>query len=90
MPHYDSFALVCWSIADLSRDTRHRGRIGMTKREFAAVLVGIILGVSLILVVGGIYVSNLHHVACKMYNAVDDRFRFDYVNKQFRCTKDTQ
>ena len=62
----------------------------MTKREFAAVLVGIILGVSLILVVGGIYVSNLHHVACKMYNAVDDRFRFDYVNKQFRCTKDTQ
>jgi hypothetical protein len=62
----------------------------MTKREFAAVLVGIILGVSLILIVGGIYVSNLHHVACKMYNAVDDRFRFDYVNKQFRCTKDTQ
>jgi hypothetical protein len=60
----------------------------MTKREFAAVLVGIVLGVTLILVVGGIYVTNLHHVTCKMYNAVDDRFRFDYVNKQFRCSNE--
>jgi hypothetical protein len=62
----------------------------MTKREFAAVLVGIALGIGVVSVVGTIYVSNLHHTACKMYNAVDDRFRFDYVNKQFRCTKDTQ
>jgi len=60
----------------------------MTKREFAAVLVGIALGVTLILVVGGIYVTNLHHVTCKMYNAVDDKFRFDYVNKQFRCSNE--
>jgi len=60
----------------------------MTRREFAAVLVGIILGVSLILVVGVIYVTNLHHVTCKMYNAVDDKFRFDYVNKQFRCSNE--
>jgi hypothetical protein len=62
----------------------------MTKREFAAVLVGIVLGISIVSVVGAIYVSNLHHVACKMYNTVDDKFRFDYVNKQFRCTKDKQ
>jgi hypothetical protein len=60
----------------------------MTKREFAAVLVGMILGIGLVLVVGGIYVSNLHHVTCKMYNAVDDRFRFEYVNKQFRCSNE--
>ncbi len=60
----------------------------MTKREFAAVLVGIALGVGLVSVVGGIYVSNLYHTACKMYNTVDDRFRFDYVNKQFRCSNE--
>jgi len=62
----------------------------MTKREFATVLVGIALGIGLMSVVGTIYVSNLHHTACKMYNTVDDKFRFNYVNKQFRCTKDTQ
>jgi hypothetical protein len=62
----------------------------MTKREFAAVLVGIVLGIGLVSVVGSIYVSNLHHVACKMYNTVDDQFRFEYVNKQFRCKKDKQ
>jgi len=62
----------------------------MTRREFAAVLVGIALGIGIVSVVGTIYVSNLHHVACKMYNTVDDKFRFDYVNKQFRCTKDKQ
>ena len=62
----------------------------MTWREFAAVLVGIMLGISIVSVVGVIYVSNLHYVACKMYNTVDDKFRFDYVNKQFRCTKDIQ
>jgi hypothetical protein len=62
----------------------------MTKREFVAVLIGIILGVTIVSVVGKIYISNLHHVACKMYNTVDDKFRFDYVNKQFRCAKDTQ
>ncbi len=88
MPHLDSFALVCWRIIDPSRDIRHCGRVGMTRREFVAVLVGIALGVTLILVVGGIYVTNLHHVACKMYNTVDDRFRFDYVNKQFRCSNE--
>jgi hypothetical protein len=55
-------------------------------REFAAVLVGIALGIGLVLVVGTIYVSNLHNVACKMYNTVDDKFRFDYVNKQFKCS----
>jgi hypothetical protein len=60
----------------------------MTKREFAAVLAGIVLGISSVSVVGTIYVSNLHNVACKMYNTVDDQFRFDYVNNQFRCTKD--
>jgi hypothetical protein len=60
----------------------------MTKREFAAVLVGIVLGISIVSVVGSIYVSNLHHVACKMYNAVDDKFRFEYVNKQFRCSNE--
>ena len=60
----------------------------MTRREFAAVLIGIALGIGLVSVVGGIYVSNLHHVACKMYNTVDDRFRFDYVNKQFRCSNE--
>ena len=57
----------------------------MTRREFAAVLVGIALGISIVSVVVTIYVSNLHNVACKMYNTVDDKFRFDYVNKQFRC-----
>ena len=60
----------------------------MTWREFAAVLVGIALGIGFVSVVGGIYVSNLHHVACKMYNTVDDKFRFDYVNKQFRCSNE--
>jgi hypothetical protein len=62
----------------------------MTKREFAAVLLGIMLGIGSVSVIGTIYVSNLHYVACKMYNTVDDKFRFDYVNKQFRCTKDEQ
>jgi hypothetical protein len=62
----------------------------MTKREFAAVLAGIVLGIGLVSVVGTIYVSNLHNVACKMYNTVDDKFRFDYVNKQFKCTEDEQ
>jgi hypothetical protein len=62
----------------------------MTKREFAAVLLGIMLGIGSVSVIGTIYVSNLHYVACKMYNTVDDKFRFDYVNKQFRCTKEKE
>jgi hypothetical protein len=62
----------------------------MTTRELVAVLVGIVLGISIVSVVGTIYVSNLHHVTCKMYNTVDDKFRFEYVNKQFRCIKDKQ
>jgi len=62
----------------------------MTTRELAAVLIGIVLGIGLVSVVGKIYVDNLHHVACKMYNTVDDQFKFEYVNKQFRCAKDKE
>jgi hypothetical protein len=62
----------------------------MTTRELTAVMIGLVLGIGLISVVGKIYVDNLHYVACKMYNTVDNQFSFEYVNKQFRCTKDKE
>jgi hypothetical protein len=52
---------------------------------FGAFILGMVLSIVAISIVGKIYIDNLHHVACKMYDSVDDKARFDYVNKQFRC-----
>jgi hypothetical protein len=60
----------------------------MTVNAFVTFGIGIVLGAAAVGVVGKIYTDNLHHVACKMYNTVDDQYRFDYVNKQFRCRDD--
>lgn len=57
----------------------------MTVNAFTAFIAGTIIGAAAVSLVGKMYVDNLYHVACKMYNTVDDQFRFDYVNKQFRC-----
>ena len=57
----------------------------MTANAFAAFIAGIVIGAVGVGIVSKIYVDNLHYTACKMYNTVDDQFRFDYVNKQFRC-----
>lgn len=57
----------------------------MTGKMFLLFLAGIVTGAAAVSVVGKIYVDNLHHVACQMYNSVDDSFRFQYVNKQFGC-----
>lgn len=57
----------------------------MTGKIFAVFLTGVAIGATAVSVVGKIYVDNLHHVTCLMYNAVDDKFSFQYVNKQFGC-----
>jgi uncharacterized protein (DUF697 family) len=57
----------------------------MTVNAFAAFIAGTVIGAAAVSLVGKIYTDNLHHVTCKMYNTVDDQYRFDYVNKQFRC-----
>jgi hypothetical protein len=60
----------------------------MTKKEFILTLLGIGLGIMLSSIITIMYVSNLHHVACKMYLTVEDPYRFDYVNKQFKCKQE--
>jgi len=59
----------------------------MTSKEFICFIIGILTSIMLTFSVGKIYIDNLKHVTCKMYNTVDDKYRFDYVNKQFKCEK---
>lgn len=51
--------------------------------------VGFLLGILFIGIIGKIYVENLHHVACKMYNSVENSNNYGYVNTQFRCDKNS-
>lgn len=57
----------------------------MTGKLFAVLLVGMVIGAGATAVVFKIYVDNLHHVACRMYQTVENRTTFAYVNAQFRC-----
>lgn len=57
----------------------------MTGKMFTLFIAGVVMGATAVSVVGKIYVDNLHHVACQMYNTADDSFRFQYVDKQFGC-----
>jgi hypothetical protein len=77
-----------WHITNIGRDIGYCGRAGMTVNAFAAFAAGIVVGAAVVGVIGKIYADNLHHIACKMYNTVDDQYRFDYVNKQFGCRRE--
>jgi hypothetical protein len=58
----------------------------MTLNALASFALGLIIGSGAVGIVSKMYADNLRHTACKMYNAVEDPYRFNYVNKQFRCT----
>jgi len=51
------------------------------------VAISFFVGTLSVGVVGKLYIDNLHHVACKMYNSVDNKSNFGYVNTQFNCEK---
>lgn len=57
----------------------------MTAKMFGMFMVGIVMGAVTTGVGFKIYVDNLHHVACRMYQSVDNRTAFAYVNAQFKC-----
>ena len=59
----------------------------MSSKNLSFLFAGFIAGILFIGVVGKIYVDNLHHVACKMYNSVENNSRYMYVSNQFRCNK---
>lgn len=59
----------------------------MSIKTFISFLAGMMMGAISVSIVQKIYIDNLHHVACQMYNEIDEQFRFQYVNKQFKCTE---
>lgn len=61
--------------------------MNMTGKMFAMLFVGMVIGAGAIGVWVKIYVDNLHHVACRMYQSVENRSTFAYVNTQFKCEK---
>jgi hypothetical protein len=60
----------------------------ITPMCFVFFLAGVVIGAGTVSVVGKIYINNLHHVACKMYNTVKEPSLFQYVNTQFRCNNE--
>ena len=47
--------------------------------------VGFLAGIMFVGIIGKIHVENLQHVACKMYNSVENPNQYRYVDTQFRC-----
>jgi hypothetical protein len=59
----------------------------MTNKCILLITISFFVGTLFVGVIGKLYVDNLHHVACKMYNSVDNKSNFGYVNTQFNCGK---
>lgn len=57
----------------------------MTYKYLLAICLAFFLGMASISVVGKIYIDNLHYIACKMYNSIENNSQFQYVNTQFQC-----